>query len=51
MPTLTDPRHGATVAHLRDLHHTAVLAHALQVGQYLVQVYFGGDVARFHTPD
>ncbi|MFZ4580303.1 MAG: hypothetical protein ACOYOB_18120, partial [Myxococcota bacterium] len=43
----------ATLSHLRDLHRTAVLAHALQVGKYLLDTFFAGDPARFHdrTPD
>ena len=38
----------ATLGHLRQLHHSAVLRHALQVGRYLLDSFYAGDIAQFH---
>src|SRR4051812_48772194 len=37
----------STIAHLRDLSRVAVLQYAVQVGNYLVDEYFGGDVTTY----
>lgn len=39
----------ATIAHLRHLNRSALLGHALQVGDFLLGTYFGGDLGNYHN--
>lgn len=53
--TILDPQRTAffdeVVGHLRSLARRAQLQHALEVGDYLIETFYGGDVHAYYAPD